>query len=174
MDEVKFELKNGKLYIVIAVFVFFFLIGVWVLLHSDSPSLDINPTLVKISSLISLIFFTFVICFCIKTIFSRRVGLIVNKSGITDKASLLSFGFISKKSIKDARVEEVEHEYYLFVELLNKDKYLNDENDYILRLLKENIKKYDCEVVIPLSNLKCSFLEVEEAINIILKGNHGV
>jgi hypothetical protein len=100
---------------------------------------------------------------------SKRTGLIIGENGITDRASLLSFGFINKKSIKDARVEEIEHEHYLFVELLNRDKYLNDENDYILRLLRENIKKYGCEIVIPLSNLKSSFLEVEKAINIVFK-----
>ncbi|MDR0579524.1 MAG: hypothetical protein LBG21_02865 [Campylobacteraceae bacterium] len=139
------------------------------LLHSNSPSFDINPILVKISSCISLIFFTAVIYFCVKTILSKRTGLIIGENGITDRASLLSFGFINKKSIKDARVEEIEHEHYLFVELLNRDKYLNDENDYILRLLRENIKKYGCEIVIPLSNLKSSFLEVEKAINIVFK-----
>ncbi|MDR1555226.1 MAG: hypothetical protein LBS39_04275 [Campylobacteraceae bacterium] len=168
MDEIRFELKNSRLYVVIAVFTIFFLMGVWVLLHSNSPALNINPVLVKISSFVSLIFFSMIIYFCVKTVLSKRVGLIIGKNGITDKASLLSLGFISKKSIKSAKVEQIEDRYYLLVELLDKDRYLNNENDYISRLLKDNIKKYDHEVVIPLYNLKCSFEEVEDAINTLL------
>ncbi|MDR1284883.1 MAG: hypothetical protein LBJ88_01635 [Campylobacteraceae bacterium] len=165
--EARFELKNGKLYILIVVFAVFFLMGGWVFLHSDSPSLNINPIVVKISSFISLLFFAAIIYFCVKTVLSKRAGLIINESGITDKSSLLSFGFISKKSIKEVRVEELDGEYYLMIELLDRDKYLNSENDYIARLLRENIANYDCEVAIPLSNLKCSFQEVKEVVDAV-------
>jgi hypothetical protein len=54
------------------------------------------------------------------------------------------------------------------VKLIDKERYLNNENDYIARLLRENIKNYDCEVVIPLSNLKCSHKNMEEALCAIL------
>ncbi|MDR1460667.1 MAG: hypothetical protein LBI78_03405 [Campylobacteraceae bacterium] len=167
MNEARFELKNGKLYVLAAVFTIFFIIGGWVLLHSDSPALNINPIVVKISSIASLLFFAAIVYLCIKTALSKRMGLIINKNGITDKSSPLSFGFISKKSIKEARVEKLEGESYLMIELVDREKYLNSENDYIARLLRENIKNYGCEVMIPLSNLKCSFQEAKEAVNTI-------
>ncbi|MDR3178010.1 MAG: hypothetical protein LBT96_03395 [Campylobacteraceae bacterium] len=172
MDEIEFELKNGKLYIAIAVFVFLFLIGLWVLLHSNSPSLDINPILVKVSSSVSLVFSAAVIYICAKTALSKRAGLIINKYGITDKASLLSLGFISEKNIKKVKVGKAEHRYYLFVELLDKEKYLNAENDYISNILKSNIKKYDCEIAIPLSNLKCSASEIQNALELFFGKNY--
>jgi hypothetical protein len=167
MSEVRFELKNGKIYTAIVVFTIFFLIGVWVFLHSGFGLL--NPLLIKILSLAYLLFFGIIIYFCVKAVFSKRVGLIICKNGITDRTSLLSFGFISEKSIKKVKIERIENGYYLFIELSDKDKYLNSENDYISRLLKENMKKYDCEIVISLSNLKCSFEDIEEVINATFK-----
>jgi hypothetical protein len=140
-------------------------VSVFVLLRSNTPAFDVNPLFVKAASIISLLFCGGVLYFCVKILFLKRVGLVINDEGITDSSSALSLGFIKWQSIKEARVEKKDGRWLLLIYLKERAKYMKDENDYITRILQANIKNYDCEVVVVLGRLKCTAREVEMAID---------
>jgi hypothetical protein len=123
------------------------------------------PIVVKIVSLVAILFFGAAGAVCIKKLFDKNIGLMIDENGIFDNTNASSIGLIEWNDITDIRTEKVQSTKFFLIYIKNPEKYLNKANVVKRKLMKGNNKMYGTPLSITSNSLKCKFSYLEKIIN---------
>jgi hypothetical protein len=134
------------------------------LFTTQKPAFDMNVMLVKIASVITLIFFAMIFFICVKTLIKGREGLLAGPKGVYDNSSPLAFGFIPWSDISHMCIRKIEKIDFLLIYLKDVEKYKNSENEFLSKIIEMNTKLYETPVAINSKHLKCDIYELEKTL----------
>ncbi len=95
--------------------------------------------------------------FCVKKIFDKRPGLVLNSSGVVDNASAFAAGFIPWSDVTGARVHEIQRRKMLVVLLRDTRKYADRGGALRRALNRANAGMVGSPVAIPSTALEIDF-----------------
>ena len=160
----KIEIPSSKSKLVkLLIFSILFLIaGLWIIATNPQISNSIfNNGVLKIIVSSALIVMGFVgIYFFTKKLFDKMPGLILSEQGIYDNTSAFKFGLIPWTDISDVYEKSIQasiasKQYFVTISLINPDKYISRETNYLKRkLLLANSKAYGSPIHISTNGLK--------------------
>ena len=132
----------------------------------------LSPETVRIIGVLGIVFFGAAGVFGIKKIFDKKVGLIIDKKGITDNSSALSIGLIKWKDINGIELSQVNSIKFLRIGVKNPENYISKaKNGIKAKLMKINMNMYGSPIYITSNSLKCNFEKLESIIQSELKKN---
>ncbi len=124
-----------------------------------------NPEVIRIISSIGLGFFGICLGFIVKKFFDKNVGLIIDKSGITDHSSATSVGLIPWEDIKSFKTIQVASTKILIIQVRTPKNYIKfAKNRFIKHVMIMNMKKYGSPLYIISSSLQIRFDELESLL----------
>ncbi len=100
----------------------------------------------------------------IKKLFDKRIGLIVDRDGITDNTNAASVGLINWTDITGIKTEQIMSTKFLLIYTSNPDKYLERVKGLKRKLMQGNMKMYGTPLSIPSNTLKYNFDKLEKLI----------
>ena len=158
------RLKIGLFFIGTLIFVILgiqFAINPQEWLTSRSNSLEF----VRIMGVITVVFFGTCGIFIIRKLFDNKIGLIIDKRGITDNTNATSIGLIEWEDISGIDKVEIASSKILIIRTNKPDKYIGRAKNGISKFsMKANHKLYGSPISIISSSLKMKFNELEDLI----------
>lgn len=131
---------------------------------------SISHTIFKIIALVVLLFFAVVAGTFAKNIRNQSAGLQIDRKGITDSSSSISFGLIPWKDIVSINKYKSPSAKYMVIKVKKEKKYLEAaKNGAIRKLLDQNLAQFKTPVVINVGILKTNLTELEAIISSHLK-----
>ena len=122
----------------------------------------LSPEIVRIMGVLGIVLFGAAGVFGIKKLFDKKVGLIIDKNGITDNSSALSIGLIEWKDINGIELTQVNSIKFLRIGVKNPEKYISKaKNGIKAKLMKINMNMYGSPIYITSNSLKYNFEELE-------------
>jgi hypothetical protein len=132
----------------------------------------LSPETVRIMGVLGTVLFCAAGVFGIKKLFDKKVGLIIDKNGITDNSSALSIGLIEWKDINGIELTQVNSIKFLRIGVKNPEKYINRaKNGIKAKLMKINMNMYGSPIYITSNSLKYNFEELETIVQSEFKKN---
>lgn len=175
IDKIEIPLNKTKLFLGIVGSLLFVILGVWLFmnasdLHRNSVRFISNPQVIKVVGVIAVLFSLAIGTFGFKKLFDKKVGLLIDKNGITDNSNASSLGFIPWCDITGVRTEKVMSTKFLIIEVQKPNEYIEKEKSVIKRrLLASNMKMYGTPVSITSNTLTYDFDTLESAIQTAFK-----
>lgn len=172
-----FKMRNDKIEIPLSkikiLFIFFGAIAFVILgvLFLINPSMFIsevarNPTIIFIIGLASVLFFGLCAIVAFRKLFDKKVGLVIDSTGIMDNASGLSAGQIHWKNVTNIKAIKVAGENLLMIIVNNPDEFINRQKNPILKkMAKLNHINYGSPISLSANGLKCKFSELDKILN---------
>ena len=164
-DETIIRLSKKKLALFTLVLCACVAVGAWMrsldaaeIRHDHSFHLFGNePAVVYVFGLVMILLSAAIGLFCVKKLFDKRPGLVLNSSGVVDNASAFSAGFIPWSDVAGARVHEIQGRKILVVNLRDPRKYA-DRGGALRRVLnRANSSMIGSPVAIPSTALEVDF-----------------
>jgi hypothetical protein len=164
-DETVIELSKGKMVLMLLGAVAFVGIGIW-FLTLDAEAIRAgrsfrlffnSPAFAYGLGVLSIVFFGGVGVFIVKKLFDIKPGLIFNREGIIDNASVASPGFIPWSEITGIDIFEINGQKMLIVMLTDPQKYADRGNFLIRKLNNANAKMSGSPIYISANTLKIAF-----------------
>ncbi len=169
-NKIEIPLSKNKI-ILLAIGSFLFVVaGIWLFTNStefQSHSIRLmrNPIVIKSVGIIASLFFGATGIYGIKKLFDKKVGLIIDKNGITDNSNASSIGLIEWNDISKIKTEQVMSTKFLLIGVKNPEKYIGKAKSGMKsRLMKANMKMYGTPLSITSNTLKYDFNELEKLI----------
>jgi hypothetical protein len=100
----------------------------------------------------------------LRFLFSSKAKITIDKEGITDNLTLVSFGKIEWREVKNIRIENAYNFKFLVIEIANPESFLNKQPRRKQKMLKSVLKKFGSPTVIPGNKINCSLESVESEI----------
>ena len=176
-DKIEIPLSKNKIILLTIGSFLFVIAGIWLFANSTefqnhSMRLLRNPMVVKSVGIISVLFFGATGVYGIRKLFDKKVGLIIDKNGITDNSNASSIGLIEWKDILEIKTEQVMSTKFLLIEVNNPEKYIEKaKNGMKARLMKANMRMYGTPLSITSNTLKYDFNKLEKLIQTELEKN---
>ncbi|MBL7900140.1 MAG: hypothetical protein JNJ99_16515 [Crocinitomicaceae bacterium] len=160
----KFRLKlTGLVYAIIALAVF---LGFFLMAEKSSETISL---VLKITGGVIAVVLLFTGASALKLLNDKSAGIWIDANGITDKSSSISVGLINWKIISS--LESNKKEKMMLIHVKKNDDILKSaSNKAIRQLLERNIAIYKTPVILEIKYLKCSFEDLENALNQFYKG----
>ena len=137
-EPIAFKLKKAKMILICLIFsaiISLLIFLMWFFVHYPSTRLRYRTyAIIIISSLIIALSFIQTLNLFLRLIFDRRIGLILNKNGITDHSGILSVGFIPWSDIISLNFSDktlflgFRTSVYITIELYDQSKFDNRGN----------------------------------------------
>ena len=165
--EIRIPLSKFKLILLILGSIAFVATSAFILLN---PNADLGrrypPFVLKIVSIIGVLFFGATGIIGIRKLFQNTPGLILNEKGISDESSGVSIGLIKKEDIIAVRKHQVMSTKFLLIDVKNPEAYIElGKNAATKKLLKMNFNQYGTPISINSNALKIKFDELEKLIH---------
>ncbi len=176
-EKIEIPLSKKKLLLGVGGSMIFIVLGIWLFINANnfqehSIGLARNPMVVKLFGLIGVFFFGATGIFAFKKMSDKRVGLTIDKTGITDHTNGGSMGLIPWKDISKIRTHQIMSTKFLLIDVKNPEAYIEKaENAMKAKLMRTNMKVYGTPLSITSSTLKCDFNELERLIRTSFKKN---
>ena len=172
-DETMIRLSKKKLALFTLVSCASVAIGVWMRSLDAAKIRDENsfrffsnePGVVYAFGLILIIFSAALGLFCVRKLFDKRPGLVLNSSGLVDNASAFAAGFIPWSDVAGARVHEIQRRKILVVGLRDPRKYADRGGALRRALNRANSGMIGSPVAIPSTALAIDFEELLSLFN---------
>ncbi|MGI4751619.1 MAG: STM3941 family protein, partial [Janthinobacterium lividum] len=166
-EQVEIPLSKSKMTVLLIGSTAFVAIGLWFVI--SPPILQngffSNPALILVSGIASILFFGFCGFILLKKLQDNNVGLIIDKTGITDNASGISAGHIPWSDINEIKTSQVMNQKFLMILVSNPDTYINRQTSTIKRKAAEmNYKSYGLPISISANTLKCNFNHLKNTL----------
>jgi hypothetical protein len=117
-----------------------------------------NSTIIFIAGLASVLFFGLCVIFAFRKLFDKKVGLIINREGITDNSSVVSAGLVLWSDIEEIEICTMAGQKFLMVILKNPQDYINKITSPLKRKAMEmNYKIYGSSISISANLLQTNF-----------------
>lgn len=174
-EKIEIPLSKNKLLLGIGLSVVFIIIGIWLFIYANnfqdhSIRLARNPMLVKLVGLIGVFFFGATGIFGFKKLSDKRVGVTIDKDGITDHTNGGSIGLIKWKDISKIRTQQVMSTKFLLIDVKNPEAYIEKaESAMKAKVMRTNMQVYKTPLSMTSSTLKCSFDELEGLVRTSMK-----
>lgn len=163
----KIESNKRKLYIALIACVFIAFCCVQLIIDPEKFSRNIfrGKEMLRVLGIIGTVFLVFGVTRIFARLKKGNAALIIDEIGITDP--FLTTQTIKWSNIKDIRRHEVMSEKLLLIDVETPHIYFeNFANKSALGIMKSNMKIYGTPIALSPNFLKCSFDELEDAINI--------
>ena len=176
--ENKIEIPISKKKIILFLFaaVAFVVCGIWIASNPESfiPNIfKINkPEIIRIGSIVGILFFAASGIYGIKKLFDKKVGLIIDSNGITDYSNASSIGLIKWNDIVEIRTMQVMSTKFILIDTANPQEYIGKAKNVLQsKLMKANMNIYETPLSITSNTLKYNFIELEKLIQTEFKRN---
>ena len=169
-NKIEIPLSKNKIILLTLGSFLFVIAGIWLFANStefQSNSMRImrNPMVIKSVGIIGVLFFGATGIYGIRKLFDKKVGLVIDKNGITDNSNASSIGLIEWNDISEIKTEQVMSTKFLLIEVKNPEKYIGKaKSGMTARLMKANMKMYGAPLSITSNTLKYDFNELEKLI----------
>ncbi len=169
-NKIEIQLSKNKIILLTIGSFLFVIAGIWLFANSTefqnhSMRLMRNPMVIKSVGIIAVLFFGATGIYGIRKLFDKKVGLIIDKNGITDNSNASSIGLIEWNDISEIKTEQVMSTKFLLIGVENPEKYIGKAKSGIkARLMKTNMKMYGTPLSITSNTLKYDFNELEKLI----------
>ena len=179
-EKIEIPLSKNKLFLGIGGSVLFVILGLWLFLNEDSFQehsfrLLRNPMVAKVVGVLGILFFGMTCVFGIKKLFDKKVGLIIDSSGITDNSNASSVGLIEWNDITDIKTKQVMSTKFLMINVSNPEKYIEKaKNGLRAKLMRSNMKMYGTPLSITSNTLKYNFEKLEQLIQTEFEKNKNI
>ena len=179
-EKIEIPLSKNKLILGIGGSLLFVIAGIWLFLNADSFQehsfrLLRNPMVVKGVGTLSFLFFGATGIFGFKKMFDKKVGMIIDSSGITDNSNASSVGLIEWNDITDIITKQVMSTKFLLINVANPEKYIGKAKSGMkAKLLRLSMKMYKTPLSITSNTLKYDFGELEKLIQTEFERNKNV
>lgn len=165
IDRTEIQLSKSKLFLMVVGSAAFVGLGAWFVLN---PS-EIEPsqrTLIRIIGVVSILFFGACLIFITRKMFDQKIGLVIDKDGITDNSNGTSVGLINWEDITEIGTAEVASTKFILIGTTNSNKYINKAtNEISKRAMRANTKMYGTPLSIASNTLK---IKHDELLNKII------
>ena len=174
-ERIEIPLSKYKIVLAIGGSILFVFLGVWLVTHSNdfqSTSLSIlrNPIVIKSVGIIAILFFGATGTYAFKKLFDKKLGLILDRNGITDNSNASSIGLIEWNDISAIKTRQVMSTQFLLIYVINPEKYIGKGNSKLkIRLMRYNMKMYGTPISITANTLKYSFVKLEQLVQSTFK-----
>lgn len=147
--------------------VLFIAAGFWLLIGNPdlSNTMFSDPIVVKTTSVICILFFSFAVVVFIRRLRSKKPALIIDETGITSYVSNLSGIHIPWNDIRYIVTNKVFNQLFLMILLHNPETYISNENNPVKRkLLAMNYKQYGSPVSIAVNTISGNIDELRRLL----------
>ena len=167
MEDVEIKLSKSKLSLMAIGSIAFIVSGVNFALSPSRfvSSLFRSPSMIFISGITAIIFFSFVGYYLLKKLFDKTPGLIISDKGIVDNSGALSAGFIPWSDIKGIKETIVAKQKFITVVVRNPQFYIHRQPTRLKRwLMKRNYQWFGSAIGISANGLKYNYDELKALI----------
>ncbi|WP_420387163.1 STM3941 family protein [Roseivirga sp.] len=166
-DKIDIELSKSKMTLLLMGAISFVVLGILFILNPaqfENSRFD-NPVVIRTVGIASVLFFGLCLVFIVKKLFDGRIGLTIDKNGITDNSNATSVGLIAWTDITNIKTLQIASTKVLMLETDNPQKYIDRAKNSIAKgAMKTNYKLYGSPLSISASSLKIRHAELEELI----------
>lgn len=166
-NRIEIELSKTKLIKLLVFSVLFLGIGLWMIIANPQIKNPIfgNIIVKTIASYGSTIMGIFGLYYFSKKLFDKEPGIIISEEGIYDNSSIYKFGLIPWSEITGVyeKIVQVANatQYFITFELVNPQKYIENETNPLKRkLIEVNAKNYGSPIHISTNGLKTNHQEL--------------
>lgn len=142
-------------------------LGIWFLINPPKISnpIFVNPTLIFIVGLTSVLFFGLAAVTIFRKFSDKKPGLIISRHGITDNSSVVSAGLIPWTDIQEIKISQVMSQKFLMFIVSNPQDYLDKVTNPLKRIaMKMNYKTYGSPISISSNALRTNFNELQNLL----------
>jgi hypothetical protein len=130
----------------------------------------LNPTVIFISGLASILFFGLCTPFIFKKVWDKSPGLIITDQGILDNSSGVSAGQILWKDIDDIHIIKIGRQRMIILQVYNPQDYIDKQTSKFKRkMMTINMNMYGSPLFLTSNGLKISFAELYKTLTEKLK-----
>ena len=162
-QQVEISLSKMKLTLMVIGSLLFVVIGILFVINPEKYTTPImrNPTVIFISGLASILFFSLCFVFIAKKLGDNSLGLIISDKGIFDNSSGLSAGQILWSDIENISVIKIHRQRLIMLQVTNPQEYIDKQTSSFKRkMMQLNFKIYGTPLSITSNGLKISFDEL--------------
>jgi len=163
MPQTEFRMNKTRLVLLFLGALAFVLIGIWFVFFPGALGY-FPPFFIKLTGVISILFFGLCAWFIATRLFDSRPGLIISDEGITDYSSLVEAGFISWGDVQKIKNTEVSGQCFLTFFVTDPERVFRDKNFIQAYFMKLNQSLYESPIQISLANVKGKPEEIEKLI----------
>ena len=171
-QRIEIPLSNKKLILSVIGSLFFVVLGILFVTSPEKYTSSImrSPTIIFITGLASILFFSLCFFFISKKLGDNSPGLVISDDGILDNSSGVSAGQIMWTEIEDIYVIEIHRQKLIMLQVKNPQDYINKQtNGFKRKLMTLNYKMYGTPISITSNGLKISFDELLSTLTEKLK-----
>lgn len=174
MNKIEIQLSKTKIsQLLIGVIVFVFLGTLFIMTPENFISpICRNPLTIRISGIISVLFFGVAGIYGLRKLFDKTAGLTIDENGIIDNTNASSVGLIDWNDIVEIKTEQVMSTRFLLIFINNPDKYLKRVNLFKQKLMMGNMKIYGTPLSITSNTLKYKFDDLKILLESRLNKHH--
>ncbi len=184
-NRIEIPLSKKKIILLLLASIGFIAGGIWMVVNPENVERYFNPITkrffylnsesIQIIGIVGVLFFGAAAIYGIKKLFDKKIGLILDSSGITDNSNATSIGLIEWNDISDIRTKQVMSTKFLLIDIVNPEKYIGKaKNGIQSRLMKANMNMYETPLSISANTLNYDFGELEKLIQTEYKKNKNV
>ena len=162
-QQIEISLSKMKLTLMVIGSLLFVGIGIVFVTNPEKYTTPImrNPTVIFISGLASILFFSLCFVFIAKKLGDNSLGLIISDKGIFDNSSGLSAGQILWSDIENISVIKIHRQRLIMLQVTNPQEYIDKQTSSFKRkMMQLNFKIYGTPLSITSNGLKISFDEL--------------
>ena len=162
-QQIEISLSKMKLTLMVIGSLLFVVIGILFVINPEKYTTPImrNPTVIFISGLASILFFSLCFVFIAKKLGDNSLGLIISDKGIFDNSSGLSAGQILWPDIENISVIKIHRQRLIMLQVTNPQEYIDKQTSSFKRkMMQLNFKIYGTPLSITSNGLKISFDEL--------------
>ena len=151
--DIVINFNKKRKWILACINVIFIISGLWMVLNPGKFTFHLLPfdIFIRIVGLISLLFFGFGFLISIRSLYFRKVALIIKNVGIMDNSNYLGLGFLAWHQIRGIYQINEGAVYMIKIELLDANYFIEKEASFIKKiLLKKQHRKFGSPVIIPM------------------------
>jgi hypothetical protein len=157
----------------------FVAIGIWFIIEPETLISEYgrrrylqNPDIIRLLGIACTLFFGTAGFYITRKLFNKKIGLIIDSTGITDNSNALDFGLIEWNDILEIRTKKINSSKFLLIDIVDPEKYILKAKSTIqTKLMRGHMNMNETLISISSNTLKINFEELEKLIQSEFKKN---
>jgi hypothetical protein len=171
-DKIVIPLSKIKISLLIAGCSLFVIVGIMFTIDPQKfiSILYRNSAVIRISGILSLLFFGIGLIFFVGKLFDKKPGMVIDEIGFLDNSSALAAGRILWSDIENISILKMKKQKLMILHVKNPQDYIDRQKSIFKRKLMEvNYRLYGTPLSITSNGLKISFDELLKILSEKLK-----
>jgi hypothetical protein len=161
-EKIEIQISKGKSLLILFGAIGFVIAGIYFVLN---PPHDYDPLFIRIIGIVAIVFFGFGIIVALRSLFNKKVGLVIDNNGIMDNCSGIPAGNIPWEKIIEIKDIKIKSQRIFLIIVKNPEEYIETQQNPFLRQMAEaNYKIYETPISISANMLKCNFNELRNIL----------